>query len=76
MTKIEVFPDNTGSKQINRDKLEEFLKQVKSAIVAEHITGNDSASVGFTKTLAILCQKLFNELQVKTEEKTDNDAHD
>lgn len=63
MTKIEVFPDNTGGKQINRDKLEEFLKQVRSAMVTEHITGNDSASVGFTKTLAILCQKLFNELE-------------
>ena len=63
MTKIEVFPDNTGGKRINRDKLEKFLKQVKSTIAAEYITGNDSASVEFTKTLAVLCQKFFNELE-------------
>ncbi len=69
MTKIKVFPDNTDGKPIKRDKLEEFLKQVKSAIAIEHVSGNDSASVQYTVTLAIACQKLFNELE-ELKEKT------
>lgn len=63
MNRINVFPDNSGDKPINRDKLEEFLKEVKSSIVVEHISGNESASVGYIKTLAIVCQKLFNQLE-------------
>ena len=63
MDRISVFQDNSGCARIDRDKLEEFLKEVKSAIVVEHISGNDSASVGYTKTLALVCQKLFNELE-------------
>ena len=63
MNPIAVFPDSSNGKPIKRDRLEEFLKQVKSAIVIEHVSGNDSASVGYTKTLAMACQKLFNELE-------------
>ena len=69
MNKISVFPDNSGGKPIKRDRLEEFLKQVKSAIVVEHVSGNDSASVQYTQTLAMACQKLFNELE-ELKEKT------
>lgn len=69
MNKISVFPDSSNGKPIKRDRLEEFLKQVKSAIVVEHVSGNDSASVQYTKTLAMACQKLFNELE-ELKEKT------
>ena len=61
--KISVFKDNSGDKRIKRDKLEEFLKEVKSNLAVEHISGNESASVQKTMTLAIACQKLFNELE-------------
>ncbi len=69
MNKISVFPDNSGGKPIARDKLESFLKEVKSNLVMEHISGNESASVQKTMTLAIACQKLFNELE-ELKEKT------
>lgn len=68
MKPINVFPDSSNGKPIKRDRLEEFLKQVKTAIVVEHVSGNDSASVGYTKTLAMACQKLFNELETLREQ--------
>jgi len=63
MSKISVFQDNSGNAKIKRDKLETFLKEVKSDLAMEHISGNESASVQKTMTLAIACQKLFNELE-------------
>lgn len=63
MTKISVFPDNSEGKPIKRDKLEEFLKELKSNLVVERISGNESASVQKIMTLAVVCQKLFNELE-------------
>ena len=63
MSKISVFPDNSGNIPIKGDKLESFLKEVKSNLVMEHISGNESASVQMTMTLAMACQKLFNELE-------------
>ena len=74
MTKISVFPDTSGGKPINRDRLEEFLKEVKSNLIVESISGNESASVQKTITLAVVCQKLFNELEDLKEKsgKTEN----
>ena len=69
MAPIQVFPDNSGNKSIQRDKLENFLKEVKNAIMIEHISGNETASVRYTKTLALACQKLFNQLE-ELKEKT------
>lgn len=63
MVPIQVFPDNSGNKSIQRDKLENFLKELKNALIVEHISGNETASAGMIKTLAIACQKLFNELE-------------
>lgn len=63
MNPIQIFPDNSGNKPIKRDRLENFLKEVKNSLIVEHISGNETASASQTKILAIACQKLFNELE-------------
>ena len=74
MVPIAVFPDNSGNASIKRDRLENFLKEVKSALMVEHVSGNDAASVQYTKTLAIACQKLFNQLEELKEKLKDETA--
>lgn len=68
MNRILVFPDNSGGKPIKRDKLEEFLKSVKSNVVVQYIADNADLS-RMIMTLGTVCQKLFNELE-ELKEKT------
>ena len=70
MKRIEVFPEmeEAKGKQINGEKLEEFLKGAKTDWVIKMMAGNALPDDKFP-TLCMVCQKLFNELE-ELKEKT------
>ena len=68
--KISVFPDNSDGKPIKRDRLEEFLKSVKSNVIVQYIADNAELS-RMIMTLGTVCQKLFNELEELKEKSND-----
>lgn len=70
--KIEVFNDHSKGRGVDGQRLETFLKEVKSDLTISYIaTGSGDDNFLFKKTmmLAQLVQKLWNELEELKESK-------